>query len=394
LVTALQQHGLREQTGWRARRARIACTLVLGVLIGLAALGIPASANGARLLGVQTHLLWGDVSNSDMERQLQAAKAGGSRIVRVDVGWATLQPDARGQWSDWALERLDRVVRKAKSQRVKLLLTLWQTPCWASSAPAKLRRHCSGEWWNRDVQLYAPQRFRDYAHALAFLADRYGSDVKAWEIWTEPNSRSCYRDRRMSVPRSYAKLVRTAYPLAKRANPRATIVAGGLMWADYEFTRRLYEAGIKGSFDALSIHPYSDDRSPLARGRDEYIRGSYIRGVPAVHRTMRSYGDRRPLWLTEFGWNTSTIRGSSGWLNGVSARRQAIFVGQALKQLREWRYVRAAIYYELIDTGKDRGDALSNFGLLQSNYSKKPAYGAFRSSVRLKRGSRGHAAGA
>jgi len=63
--------------------------------------------------------------------------------------------------------------------------------------------------------------------------------------------------------------------------------------------------GISGSFDALSIHPYSHDRSPLAGGDP---RVSFALGVPAVRDVMLRNGNTAPMWLTESGWSTSNTR--------------------------------------------------------------------------------------
>jgi beta-glucosidase/6-phospho-beta-glucosidase/beta-galactosidase len=89
-------------------------------------------------------------------QQLDEAVAVGAKVVRVDVSWSTLEPDAKGQYSAWYLAKMDNVVAQAQTRGVELLLTFWTTPCWASSAPADVKQGCAGAWWDRGVDRYAP----------------------------------------------------------------------------------------------------------------------------------------------------------------------------------------------------------------------------------------------
>ncbi len=190
-----------------------------------------------------------------------------------------------------------------------MLFTFWETPCWASTAPEALKRGCSGAWWNRGVQRYPPADARDYGDALAFLVRRYGDRVAAWELWNEPNHPHYFRTRRKAA--EYAALVKAAYPAAKAADPKATIIAGSLADADFEFTQELLDRGVGGNFDAWSVHPYSEDRSPLHPGIAGWTKKSFAVGVPKVRATLLRNRQRKPIWLTEFGWSTCTVRGQA-----------------------------------------------------------------------------------
>lgn len=362
--------------------------VVLSLVVGGSLLG-SGSARHVRaqlptvvppLVGVQAHLMWSGVDAREIDRQLDAARAAGARIVRVDVSWASLQPRSRRSWSAWEQRRLDRVVRRARQRGLELLLTFWETPCWASTAEPALKQGCKGEWWERGVQLHPPAEPRDYAAALARVVGRYGRRVMAWEIWNEPNSRDYLRS--SDPARDYAALVKPAYRAAKRADRRPLIVAGSLMHADHRFTEKLYRHGIRGHFDAFSIHPYSDGRSPLDPGQDRWMHASFARGVPATREVMLAHRDSRPLWLTEFGWNTSTVRDDEPWRNGVDEATQAEYVRQALLKAGGWDYVDVAIYFGLTDLTGERSAPNDNFGLLRHGGGEKPAYEAFREAAR------------
>ena len=356
-----------------ARIAAVCFTIVL--MLGLTA----GSALAGQVAGIQTHVLWASVDDAGMLRQLDLVKSSGARMTRVDVGWASLQERSGDEWSAYHLGRLDRLVAAANARGIDLLLTFMNTPCWAASAPDSVKQGCQGAWWDRGVTAYPPSDAGAYASALAFLAARYGDKVAAWEVWNEPNHPDFWHS--SDQARDYVRLLKAAYPAVKAANPRATVIGGALSTSDYAFTQRLYDLGAKGSFDAFSVHPYSDDLSPLDTRPGADARYSFVRGVPKIRQTMLANGDSRPLWLTESGWTTSTLRGSEHWRNGVSEAAQALYVRQQAEQIARWPYVKANIVFNLLDTGSDRADRNANFGLMRADGSAKPAFASIRTAA-------------
>ena len=337
---------------------------------------VTPSVSARQMAGLNAHLMWSDVSATEQDRQLDRIADAGAEIARVDVGWSSLEQTAKGTYERWYLDQLDTLVDKADKHGVQLLLTFTDSPCWASSAPASVKQGCDGAWWDRGVQRYPPADARDYADALAFLVRRYGDRVAGWEIWNEPNLEYFFNTD--DAPADYARIVRAAYPAAKAADPSATVIAGSLSEAPVAFVEELFRHGIGGHFDAFSIHPYSGDASPLDPLDGGSVKSSFARGVPAVRDVLLSHGEDKPLWLTEFGWSTSNIRGSASWMNGVDEKTQALYTEQALAKVSEWPYVAAAIVFELEDEGDDAGDRNSNFGLLRHDGTAKPAFAAFR----------------
>jgi hypothetical protein len=345
----------------------------------LACLAVPSSASAAQVPAVQTHLLWSQYDTAAVDRQMDRARDAGAKMLRVDVGWSSLETTGKGQYSQWYVDKLDHVVSGANQRGLKLLLTFWETPCWASSAPASAKQGCSGNWWDRGVQLYPPNNPRDYADALAWAIRRYGNRVAAWEIWNEPNLPEFFKAD--DPAGSYATLVRTAYPAAKAANPGATIVAGSLAQSDYEFTERLMRLGVGGHFDAWSVHPYSEDRSPRDPGTPGYSRMVMALGVPQVRQMLLKHGQNQPLWLTEFGWSTCKVRGGRAYENGVNESTQADYLRQAFELMRSWSYVQVGVWFNIQDTAGDPSSRVDNYGLLRDNGSEKPAFAAFRDAA-------------
>ena len=55
-------------------------------------------------------------------------------------------------------------------------------------------------------------------------------------------------------PASARQLLKSAYPAVKAADPSATVVLGGLAGNDFQLLEGVYQAGGKGSFDAVGVH--------------------------------------------------------------------------------------------------------------------------------------------
>ncbi|MGI8873932.1 MAG: cellulase family glycosylhydrolase [Egibacteraceae bacterium] len=363
------------------RRTLALCLSALCLAGGLAALeATPASAAPAQMAGVQAHLLWSRYDAADRERMLDRAEQAGVRMIRVDVGWASLEAEGKGRYSAWYLKRTDHVVAEAQKRGIEVLFTFWETPCWASTAPAALKQGCQGRWWDRGVQRYPPAEASRYAEALAFMVRRYGGRVAAWELWNEPNHDDYLVSEDQAA--SYAALVRAAYPAAKAADPDATIIAGSLADADFEFTRALLDRGVGGNFDAWSVHPYREDRSPLHPCRPGWTKKSFTAGVPEVRKTLLEYGQRTPIWLTEFGWSTCSHRGGEAWSNCVNPSVQATYLRQAFAKMQDWSYVPVGVAFNVQDTEADSDSRLHSYGLLRADGAAKPGFLAVAAAAR------------
>jgi peptidoglycan/xylan/chitin deacetylase (PgdA/CDA1 family) len=317
--------------------------------------------------GVQLHSLWSNYSYSTMYRDLSYARVAGATTVRVDVGWSSLQTEGRGNFSSWYRQKLDAFMRGAGARGLKVIATLWSTPCWASRAPASLKEGCTGAWWDRGVTAYPPWRTADYARIARWLTTRYGRYLAALEIWNEPDGAAGEFWRSPDPAGDYARLLRAAYPAAKRGDPKVVVLAGALVVSNRVFLGQLYRDGIDNEYDGLSLHPYVQG-SPYAGGSASF--GHQLR---SIHQLQSARGDQAPIWVTEFGW--STARGE------VTPRLQAEYIRDAFSILRKMRFVRAAIVYNLRDTGSDPYSHESNFGLMTSTFAPKQAFQAFADAM-------------
>jgi hypothetical protein len=366
-------------------RRRLARLLLLGLALSalaavaaVAVLGRRDPGDGMRH-GVQLHPLWGNSSVADFDRELDMAKSAGVDTVRVDLSWSSLETAGKGRYSDGYVAKADTFFDHAKDRGFKIIATLWSTPCWASAAPPSLKQGCSGKWWERDVHVYAPKRAADYADAAEWVTRRWGSRMEALEVWNEPNLDISLRS--SDRVGDYASILKAAYPRIKAANPRLTVLGGALAFSDGDFLTALYDHGIKGSYDDISYHPYSEGRGPDDLGRPQEKAYSYQLGSRWIRDIMVAHGDSATsMWQTEVGFSTCTI-GTSRWC--VTKRQQARYTADLFRIAREkMPYVKAVVAYNLRNKGVEPGDREGQFGVLNRDFTPKPAYEALSNALK------------
>ena len=139
----------------------------------------------------------------------------------------------------------------------------------------------------------------------------------------------------------------------------------------------------------MSSRPTPTPTAARAARSGGRITADSFTGYRELRASMLARGDAKPIWFTEFGWNTSTVKcnpGSGQWQGGVSEERQALYLRRAFKLVERDRYVKVAIWYNLRDNWWQRGadEPEARFGLLRADYSRKPAFYAFKAYARPK----------
>lgn len=307
------------------------------------------------------HPLWSDHSWLDVETELELLASAGAHWARLDVGWPSMQSARGGAVDGYHLNRLRAIAAAAHARGLEVQVCLVGTPSWANGG--------AGFWY---PPTYASD-FEDYVYRLVGASKDL---IKYWEIGTEPNLPHYLPPD--ASPSRYAQLLRAAYRGAKRADPDAKVITGGIWTNDTEYLEALYAAGAKDYFDVLGLHPYTDDRSPYAPQADPHYDDARwnFRGIPRMRDVLVQHGDAdKRIWITETGWTTS----GCSW--AVSEATQARYVAEAYQRLHEeFPYVDALIIYNLRDIGTDPGNSEHNYGVLRRSYTPKPAYDSFAQS--------------
>jgi hypothetical protein len=289
--------------------------------------------------------------------------------VRVFIGWDGIEPQ-QGVYNTAEIQNYQKFFA-ALPAGTKIDVDVEGSPPWAadgSNNPAT-----------------APANDANYAGFVNYLVNAFHGRVTAWEIWNEEDNSGWWN----GTAGGYAALLKAAYPAVKSADPKATVLVGGLTDNDGAYLSQLYADGAKGSFDAVGVHtdtacniasPYSFEYNLGTRTVNQY----FFLGFTSIHAVMVAAGDgAKPVYMTELGWSSTSAECQTGhWagqkLAGVTQPTQAVYLRQAYHCLAQpqYSYVKAAMWFELFNNGGTSAP-LDNFGLLNQDFSPKPAFDAF-----------------
>jgi len=319
---------------------------------------------------------------ADYDRALRLTSEAGFKWVKVQVRWKDLEP-APGAVT-WGF--FDPVIAKAQARNLKVLFSVTTAPDWARPAGA-------------DLSMNGPPASPEpLARLVGSIASRYKGRVAAFEIWNEQNlSRDWGGAGRQSAP-EYVALLQEAYRAIKAADPAALVITGALTPAgnvdlgsgllavdDLDYFRQMYQAGMKGFFDGVGVHPSGfnnppemDPRDPTVLGRPGRFkdhRSFYFRTFEGYREIMAEHGDEsKGLWFTEFGWATGPADEEWAYALDNSEADQARYLVEAFKIARERGYVVAMFVWNL--NHWDPSEAGHGFSVLRPDWSPRPAYTA------------------
>ncbi len=355
--------------GRRYRRVAVAAASAVamfstGAVVALTAGGSDADASTSReaAVGAAWHGLWSGTSAKEDRRVLDELAGHGLTWVRLDVGWASVQPSGPGRLDAREVDRVRDAVAMAQERGLRVLGMFWLTPGWAGG-----ESHA------------APRDPGDYAAALARLAVAVPR-VEAWEVWNEPNRAEFFAS---EDPAQYARLLRAAHDALEEAAPDVTVVMGGTAYNDATWIERALASGAAGHYDVMATHPYSapSDMAPDVRGNGTRYT---FRHLDAVRWAMQRHGDGDlPVWLTEVGWSTHRDRsGARPWERGVTEARQAQYSARVLRVVaRDFPWVDVVFFYNAVDHDTGTTEQYDNYGLMRDDLSPKPVLGALAATV-------------
>lgn len=306
--------------------------------------------------GVVTDTTWFP-PEADQVRTAAALQDSGSRWVRLGIGWHDFEPSP-GVYNSWSVDAYRKELQRARAAGQRVIVVVATSPAWASGTT------------NVDSP---PRNPADYARFIRYLAGEYGEYVDAWEIWNEQNISRFWPSG--PDPTAYANLLKAAYPAVKAGDPTSKVLFGGLSQNDYAFVEAAYAAGAKGSFDVMATHPYAC-RPPeqIAREANGRMTANSFPAYREVRASMLAQGDDKPIWFTEFGWSTTSKA------CGVSEATQADYLRRSFEYMEQDPYVEVATWYNFRNNffDNDADETEARYGLLRTDFSEKPAYGAFK----------------
>lgn len=270
----------------------------------------------------------------------------GLGVVGFELSWRDTEPSRR---TYRGLDRMDAIVDAVAKRSMQAIVVVSQTPAWANGG--------KGAW-------VPPTDPADYADFVGMLAKRFAGHVAGWEVWNAPDQARSWEPR--PDPTAYARMLVAASHAIRAADPSATVIGGGIAADDTDYARALYDSGVKGSFDVLSIHPPASGVAPDDANDGP---GSLTGTLDDFHNLLRRQGDEDlPIWVTDLGW---AITGR----DAVSAGTRADYLQRAVDIVRERPWV-GLLTVRAVSTEDDPGYGLSTSG------QRSESWDAYASAVR------------
>ncbi|MGC9520839.1 MAG: cellulase family glycosylhydrolase [Anaerolineae bacterium] len=361
---------------WR----RLVCLLFIGVL--LASMRLPAHAESPPHLGYGMMVAF-------PPKHLDYVRDAGFDWYKYFVYWHVVDSDHD---RDYNWETVEWRLNEACEHGLNVLL--------------RVERH-SEDWTPiTDAEMPAWEAF--FEDLAAHIAQRRAACETpyrvALEVWNEPNLSFQWWDQPLN-PSRYTEMVKRAYRGAKAADPRIIVVAGslaptggtadGLAMDDVAFLEAMYAAGLKGHFDAISIHNYGFGGEPE---RKDYGSGILnFRRAEDIHAVMVAHGDgAKPVWGTEFGWLVAAPECDAYWdsigfaWQQVSAAQQADYLCKAFDYAdQNWPWMQVMIVsnldFRMMKEWYQPCDPLRGFSILEEDGTPRPAYTALAQMVKRPR---------
>jgi hypothetical protein len=368
------------------RRSLIRVLLVIAAAVTASAL----AANGARastlrpvLVGFEDEpsFIWA----SNRIDRLATAGESGANVIRVIANWATIAPKQPSNASSpadpaYRFNWLDDLVWQAQHRGMRVLLTIWGTPPWASSThkpnaapqPATLGAFCGALAARYSGRYVVP--------------DGTLAPVTLFSVWNEPNLAQFlspqYIGKKDASPRLYANMFRACEGAIKRANSSALVAAGETSPRGTDHPR----GGIQQShspgrfaqlvaaqrpvihFDAWAHHPYGTGFTGRATVPFRWPNVG-VSDLKRLEGHLSEWFHRKtvPIWITEFAYQTRP--------GALTLSQQASYLRAAFLKAVSVQQVQMFIWFVFEDTPGQ----LWQSGLYTANNTPKPALSAWES---------------
>lgn len=323
-----------------------------GRLVGNDAASTQAAAE-IPFLGVTVELE--QYASEQRRAELARLRDAGFGWVRQRLDWGELEPQP-GQFQ-WQLS--DAILHDIVNSGLVPVVVLDGSPAWAR-APV--------DTGAQDQPLAPPADPGDFAAFAQQFATRYGSIVRYYQVWDEPNIAPHWGNRHIE-PVAYARLLRAGGRAIRDADADAVILLAALAPTldrghtaidEVHFLQRLYAAQRPGNapplFDVVTIQPFGFHYTPTDTQRDVLN----FQRARLVRRVMVAAGDAStPIWIVRYGWNRFP---GSPW-STVTPEIQADFAIQALDIARhEWPWL-VAVGWAVDRPAAPRSDPSWGFAL-------------------------------
>lgn len=362
--------------------------------------------------GVVPHLYY-----TDHERALQLTKNAGFDWVRQQVVWKDMEmfePERKYVW-----DQLDPIVEAVNTYDLNLMISIVQSP----------------EPYNPQHGL--PENPVDLGNFVEAMAQRYGTKIKAYEIWNEQNL--AHETGGSIVPDDvghYVEILMECYTRIKAVNPEIIVLAGApsttgttdpaIALSDLEYYKAMYtykDGIIRDYFDVQAVHPAGSANHPDTFWPDNPSTADgwtdnstfYFRHIEHVREVMEEYGlGDHQIWITEYGWATENTTPGYEFGNQISYEQQAEFITRSIERTYEdypwvgvmflWNLNFAVTWHDHLEQLQQKPDRTpeeqklidlywneenpahplheqASFGILNGDWSPRPSYLELQSMI-------------
>lgn len=198
------------------------------------------------------------------------------------ITWGAIEP-SRGIYNWYGV---DEWTTAARAHDVQLDYVFRNTPGWACQ-PASTCVPSMADW----------------VEFITTFVTREKGKFSSYELWNEPNSYNMWS----GTPAQLAAMAKVAYPIIKRIDPAALVVAPSVVFGawpmDYDkWLDQYLQAGGSKHADVIAFHGYSGDtRKPVQPVATITTQVATLRSV-----MVKNGVGNLPLWDTEGGWGKNT----------------------------------------------------------------------------------------
>lgn len=272
----------------------------------------------------------------------------------------------------------DRAIQAAMDHNLQVLGLLTYGPSWSDN--------------NTQFDTILPY-WREFVRQVV---SRY-KEIYYWQIQNEPNIIEFWKnvDKTATQPNAvdYVKLLKAAYEVIHEINPQAQVVLGGLATGDsgkdnhvdyYEYLAQIHDASGWPYFDILAVHPYRAPYRPEDAISCSYydVKKNQRVGSPKKYRlvdalnafeTLMAPWGMKPIWLTEIGWATESLKARAKERRTTEEIVQADYLIRSFVQMASLPLVQNIMWYNFRND-ITQNDTENSYGIIARNFMPKPAY--------------------
>lgn len=222
---------------------------------------------------------WGVASHPTTDREwenrdilMKRAREAGFRWIREDFAFGSIY-DSTGNYNYTRYDSLLNLAEKHSIQILPILEGFDHEVVRNNPHLAPLYDH--------------PEKWREFVKKTV---QRYHGKLKYWEIWNEQDG-GFWKPQPNAA--QYVSLLKIAYEEIKKIDPQCQVLVGGMIAWNAGFLEAMYNAGAKGYFDIIAVHPYGFGPDVNLKARRMH---SEVVNVLKKHESKEI-----PIWITESG---------------------------------------------------------------------------------------------